>query len=166
MNDPASRSTNRFRMLLRLLPDEFRGDFGPEMEQIFAEQRADAERRGDRMSVLRLWWDTVKGVFTTAPREHLSMLRQDSSFALRMMRKNLGFTIAAIVVLGLGIGANTAIFSVVNAVLLKPLPYEHGERLLMLRERLSRNGPAGLNVSVSELNDYRAQTRSLDAVVE
>jgi putative ABC transport system permease protein len=163
-SDPAS--AKRYRLLLRLLPAEFRGDYGAEMEQVFADQRADAERHDGKMGVARLWWETAKGIFTTAPREHFAMLKQDSAFALRMMRKNLGFTIAAIVVLGLGIGANTAIFSVVNGVLLKPLPYEHGERLLMLRERLSRNGPAGRNVSVSELNDYRAQTRSLDAVVE
>jgi putative ABC transport system permease protein len=163
-SDPAS--AKRYRLLLRLLPAEFRGDYGAEMEQVFADQRADAERHGDKMGVARLWWETAKGIFTTAPREHFAMLKQDSAFALRMMRKNLGFTIAAIVVLGLGIGANTAIFSVVNGVLLKPLPYEHGERLLMLRERLSRNGPAGRNVSVSELNDYRVQTQSLDAVVE
>src|SRR5580692_3301390 len=144
MSDTTTRRTTRFyRLLLRLLPAEFRGDYGPEMEQVFAEQRAEAARAGDKMGLWRLWWETAKGIFTTAPREHLSMLRQDSGFALRMMGKNLGFTVAAIVVLGLGIGANTAIFSVVNAVLLKPLPYEHGERLLMLRERLSRNGPAG-----------------------
>jgi len=166
MSDTSSSSTRRYRLLLRLLPAEFRGDYGSEMEQVFAEQRADAARKGDRMSIWRLWWETTKGIFTTAPREHVAMLIQDSGFALRMMRKNLGFTIAAIIVLGLGIGANTAIFSVVNAVLLKPLPYEHGERLLMLRERLSRNDPAGQNVSVSELKDYRAQNRSLDAVVE
>ena len=166
MSELSKSSTRRFRMLLRLLPADFRGDFGPEMEQVFTEQRADAERHGDKIGLWRLWWETAKGIFTTAPREHLAMLEQDSAFALRMMRKNLGFTIAAIVVLGLGIGANTAIFSVVNAVLLKPLPYEHGERLLMLRERLSRNDPAGQNVSVSELNDYRAQNRSLDAIVE
>ena len=165
MSDSTPRATHRFRMLLRLLPAEFRGDFGPEMEQVFAEQRADAARKGDKMSIWRLWWETTKGIFTTAPCEHLSMLRQDSTFALRMMRKNIGFTIAAIVVLGLGIGANTAIFSVVNAVLLKPLPYEHGERLLMLRQHTEQGGALAL-ASVPELNDYRRQNRSLDAIVE
>jgi putative ABC transport system permease protein len=167
MSDTPTRQTTRFyRLLLRLLPAEFRGDYGPEMEQVFAEQRAEAARTGDKMSIWRLWWETAKGIFTTAPREHLSMLRQDSAFALRMMGKNLGFTVAAIVVLGLGIGANTAIFSVVNAVLLKPLPYEHGERLLLLRQGTSRAGQLGRTVSVPELMDYRRQNRSLDALVE
>jgi len=166
MRDPVRRTTQPFRMLLRLLPAEFRGDFGPEMEQVFIEQRAEAAREGGRMGVWRLWWETAKGIFSTAPREHLSMLRQDSTFALRMMRKNFGFTIAAIVVLGLGIGANTAIFSVVNAVLLKPLPYEHGERLLMMRQSTPRSGLMGSSVSVPELMDYRRQNRSLDALVE
>jgi putative ABC transport system permease protein len=167
MSDTTTRRTTRFyRLLLRLLPAEFRGDYGREMEQVFAEQRAEAARAGDKMGLWRLWWETAKGIFTTAPREHLSMLRQDSAFALRMMAKNVGFTIAAIVVLGLGIGANTAIFSVVNAVLLKPLPYEHGERLLLLRQGTSRAGQLGRTVSVPELLDYRRQNRSLDALVE
>ena len=166
MSDTTSGpSTRRFRMLLRLLPAEFRGDYGPEMEQVFVEQREDAERHGDKMSIWRLWWETAKGIVTTAPREHLSMLRQDAGFALRMMRKNLGFTIAAIVVLGLGIGANSAIFSVVNAVRLKRLPYAHGERLLMLSQRTARRGGIGRS-SVPELNDYRKQNRSLDGIVE
>jgi putative ABC transport system permease protein len=166
MSDTTSGpSTRRFRMLLRLLPAEFRGDYGPEMEQVFVEQRADVERHGDKMGIWRLWWETAKGIFTTAPREHLSMLRQDAGFALRMMRKNLGFTIAAIVVLGLGIGANSAIFSVVNAVLLKRLPYAHGERLLMLSQRTARGGGIGRS-SVPELNDYGKQNRSLDGIVE
>ena len=166
MTEPERRATKRFRMLLRLLPAEFRGDFGQEMEQVFVELREEAAREGGKMGVWRLWWETAKGIFTTAPREHLSMLRQDSTFALRMMRKNLGFTIAAIIVLGLGIGANTAIFSVVNAVLLKPLPYQHGERLLMLRQATIGAGLMGRSVSVPELMDYRRQNRSLDAIVE
>ncbi|HEY2461852.1 MAG TPA: ABC transporter permease [Candidatus Acidoferrum sp.] len=167
MKETNASTTNKFyRLLLRLLPFEFRGDFGPEMEQVFAAQSAEVAREGGKIGVWRLWWETVKGIFTTAPREHLSMLGQDSMFALRMMRKNIGFTIAATIVLGLGIGANTAIFSVVNAVLLKPLPYEHGDRLLLLRERLSPASPVGRNVSVPEMTDYRTQNRSLDGLVE
>jgi putative ABC transport system permease protein len=163
-NDSKPRS-RALQLLMRLLPAEFRGDYGPEMEQVFAEQREEAVRSGDKMGILRLWWETARGIFTTAPSEHWSMLKQDTGFALRMMRKNLGFTIAAIIVLGLGIGANTAIFSVVNAVLLKPLPYEHGERLLMLSQRTVPGGGVGRS-SVPELNDYRAQSRSMDGIVE
>jgi len=166
MEKETSRATRLYRGLLRLLPFDFRSDFGPEMEQVFSEQRAEAEREGGKMGAWRLWWETLKGIFTTAPREHLSMLRQDSTFALRMMQKNLGFTIAAIVVLGLGIGANTAIFSVVNAVLLKPLPYEHGDRLLMLQQSTPSTGLMGSSVSIPDLMDYRRQNRSLDALVE
>jgi putative ABC transport system permease protein len=163
-NNTSQRAARRFRWLLQLLPAEFRGDYGPEMEQVFAEQRAEADRGGDKMGMWRLWWETTKGIFITAPREHLAMLRQDSGFALRMMRKNLGFTSAAIVVLGLGIGANTAIFSVVDAVLVRPLPYKHGEQLVLLTPRAS-DGQAGL-FSVPEMNDYRQQNRSLDGIVE
>ncbi len=165
-NTTSGPSTRRFRMLLRLLPAEFRGDYGLEMEQVFTEQREEAERHGDKIGIWRLWWETAKGIFTTAPQEHLSMLRQDSGFALRMMRKNLGFTMAAIVVLGLGIGANTAIFSVVNAVLLKPLPYAHGERLLLLNQRITREGGGIGFASVPEMTDYRRQNRSMDGIVE
>jgi len=134
-----------------LLPFDFRSDFGPEMETVFHEQHQEAGRSNGTTGVLRLWWETIVGIFRTAPGEHLAMFRQDAGFALRMMRKSPGFTLAAILTLGLGIGANSAIFSVVTRLLLKPLPYEHGERLVTLRPTGAARGNAESTFSVAEI---------------
>lgn len=155
-----------FRFLLRMFPFDFRWDFGREMEQTFEEQRADAEKQGGKIGVLRLWWETIAGVFTTAPREHWEMLRQDAGYALRMMRKNPGFTAAAVLTLGLGIGANTAIFSVVYGVLLRPLPYGSGEQLVRLRQEARLRNQPNIGFSEKELMDFRQQTQTLEGLVE
>lgn len=92
-----------------------------------------------------LWWDQVT---------------RDAHYALRMLRRSPAFTVAAVLTLALGIGANTAIFSVIDAALLRPLPYPKPDRIVMLYGR----GPAGENAELSPATflDFRRQSRSLD----
>jgi predicted permease len=86
--------------------------------------------------------------------------------AVRALRHSPGFASLVVVTLGLGIGANTAIFSVVRAVLLKPLPHRDGDRLVYLRH--SMDGPGGGNIgfSVPEVRDFRTGAKSLAGIAE
>ena len=152
--------------LLRLLPFDFQRDFGSDMEQAFREQRDDTARRRGRFGLLRMWWATVIDIFRMAPREHMSVLAQDTRYAMRVMRRNLGYTVASIMILGLGIGVNTSIFSVVNSVLLKPLPYLQGDRLVVLRQPAVKQGNNNIAFSVQEIQDFRKQNASLTGLVE
>lgn len=90
----------------------------------------------------------------------------DLRFTLRSLARARGFTAAVVLTLALGIGANTAIFSVVRGVMLKPLPHRDGDRLMYLRQ--SADGPGRENVlfSVPEINDFRATTRTLQGIAE
>src|SRR3982075_438252 len=96
----------------------------------------------------------------------MDQLLRDIRFGVRTLTKNRGFALLAIVTLGLGIGANTAIFSVIAGVLLKPLPYGNADRLVLIRQSAPLAGRPNSGVSIRELYDYRAQTRSFDALVE
>ncbi len=91
----------------------------------------------------------------------LEILWQDLRFGLRMLLKNPGFALIAILTLALGIGANTAIFSVVNAALLRPLPFPESARLVWAWGNI-RNRANRASVSPLDYMDYRAQTTTFD----
>lgn len=86
---------------------------------------------------------------------------QDLRYALRMLRKNPGFTAVAIITLALGIGANTAIFTLVNTVLLRPLPYPEPDRIVRF---IFSSPPGNNNASVPEFMMWREQTQAFQDV--
>ncbi|MGA8742843.1 MAG: permease prefix domain 1-containing protein [Terracidiphilus sp.] len=90
----------------------------------------------------------------------LEILLQDLQYALRQFRRSPGLAVSAILTLALGIGASTAIFSVVEGVVLAPLPYPQADRLMMLQE--SRPGVHQLGISYPDVQDWKQNTRSFE----
>jgi predicted permease len=91
---------------------------------------------------------------------------QDARYSLRGWLRNPGYTLLALLTLALGIGVNTAIFSVIYGVMLRALPYENGKQLVVLRQQAPLAGVNNLNFSVKEIEDYRNQSQTFDALAE
>jgi putative ABC transport system permease protein len=100
-----------------------------------------------------------------AEKGHYEMgtLWQDMKYGARMLIKNPGFTVVAVLTMALGIGANSAIFSVINTVLLRPLPYEDSERLMLFTE-WSEQIP-NMSFSVANFKDVRDQNSTFESLV-
>jgi hypothetical protein len=149
---PRRPSLACYRALSRLLPRDFRATAGPELEAAAAacvsRERARLGRLGVAIAAVRIAADTVSNAVALRFEDHntsfrsihaspprgviealMDNLKKDLLYAIRGFRRQPGFFLLTVMTLALGIGANTAIFSVVNGVLLRPLPYPNSEQL-------------------------------------
>jgi putative ABC transport system permease protein len=170
-----------YRVLLRAFPRSFRRRFGPDMAELFADQLRHAHRRG-AWAVLGLWCTTVFTVTRHAAEERRAQRRGDAPsaylpithngasmsafvmdlmWAARGLWRRPGFTIAAAAMLAIGLGFNTALFAVVNAVVLRPLPYPQADQIVMVWTGLNPDG-TGANNSYADYLSWKERTHSLD----
>ena len=129
------------------------------MEQTFRAQRREAHQQGSMSALLRLWLETIRDVFTTAPREHLAILRQDVGYAVRALRRAPVFAGAVILTLAVGVSGVVAVFTIINAFMFRPLPVDRPGELMSISTR-DRHAAVPHGLSFADLQDYRTGTGS------
>ncbi len=177
------------RLLLAPYPRWFREEFGAEIERHLERQRSETRYARGISGALRFLWDTLRDALAAGVRLRLEpgwewfrdwglrkgreemtarmgAMTRDLKQAVRSLGRSPGFAAVFVLTLGLGIGANTAMFSAVNAVLLRPLPHEEGDRLVYLRHKAQLAGIENALFSVPEIEDYRSGVPSLASVAE
>ncbi|MGH9817499.1 MAG: ABC transporter permease, partial [Candidatus Acidiferrales bacterium] len=117
-------------------------------------------RTRQRLARRRKWNDDRETLRRGKGDSFMQGFLQDLHYGLRLIRKNPGFALLAVLTLALGIGANTAIFTVVNAVLLRPLPYSDPDRLVYIQENNLKKGWDSFSVAPPNFVDWRAQSQS------
>ena len=173
-----------YRVLLWLaFPRRLRRIFGDDMVRLFDAQREEVRASGG--SVIRLWADAIGDAFLQGTAERLKQVEsagfalvrevrrwrwwmhafvQDVRYAGRLMFKQPGVTVVTLLTLALGIGANTAIFSAVDAVLLRPLPYPEGDRLVKVWEKRHREGVLNNTVAPADFIDWSKMNGAFEAM--
>jgi predicted permease len=147
-----------YRGLLFLYPAEFRDEYARELCLALDDR---CREQSWMPGILLVWIHAALGVLFEAPKEHYHMIIQDLRYAIRMMRREALVTAAAIVVLALGIGSTTLVFSLADGLLVRPLPYPEQDRLVAVEEYHPMETRAGGAVAFPNYLDIRARTQLL-----
>src|SRR5262245_56233235 len=146
-----------YNLLLQLYPASFRNEYGGEMRAIFERRRRDAgtiEQAG-------LWIETVADLCFNAARAQSDLLRQDAGYCVRALARVPGFAVTVVLMVTLGIGATTAVFSVTDVVLLRPLPFPDENRLVKIWERLP--GYDTMELSPAHYRDWTRDAQTIES---
>lgn len=136
------RAVDVYRALLWCYPGRFRDEYGAEMADVFTEQLREARLHAGPRGAAAIWAGTLVDLIPSAVREHRHVIRQDLRHAVRILAANPGFTAVAVLSLALGIGANGAIFSLLNSVMMSTLAVRNPHELVMLTD----TGASGVSV--------------------
>jgi putative ABC transport system permease protein len=126
------RAKRIYKALLHCYPAAFRNEYGSQMLLMFAEQLGEARRSGGSIRFVALWLRAAVDALVVGPKEHAHVLVQDLRYTLRSVAASPGFSTVAILSLTMGIGANTAIFTLRNQLLHSPLPGVQSPRQLVM----------------------------------
>ncbi|MFP5284405.1 MAG: ABC transporter permease [Thermoanaerobaculia bacterium] len=147
-----------YRALLRLYPSFFRLEYRDELCYAFAER---AGELSGPFASLKILLAALADVVPNAIAVHWDVLRQDVRYAARALRRTPGFALTAVMVVALGVGANTAVFSVADFVFVRPLPYADADRLV----KLWQGSQAGRSeASPANYRDWKAMSSSLSGM--
>jgi putative ABC transport system permease protein len=147
--------TRLYRALLHLYPASFRCEYGDELTAVFAQR---ATERGRFIATA----EAVADVLPSAVAAHADILRQDLRYTVRAMSRAPGFVATAVLVVALGVGANTAAFTLADFVLLRPLPFPEPDRLVKIWE--TTPGYSRMEASAANYRDWKTLTSSFSGM--
>ncbi|HEY2295590.1 MAG TPA: ABC transporter permease [Thermoanaerobaculia bacterium] len=148
-----------YHALLLLYPASFRAEYRDELCDAFAER---ARELSGLLAPLRIILAALADVVPNAIAAHWDVLRQDLGYAARSLRRTPGFALTAVLLVALGVGANTAVFSLADFIFVRPLPYADSDRLVMIWQ--ATQGFGTMEASPANYRDWKAMTTSFSAM--
>jgi predicted permease len=150
-----------YRALLLLYPSSWREEYGDEMRAVFQARRRSASNPA---AVLVLWLETIADLLTGAAGVQFDVLRQDLKYAARTFARSPGFVATSIGIAAIGIGATTAAFTMVDHVLIEPLPFRDPGRLVKIYEDHSAQGARFFDSSPANFHDWQTMSTSFESM--
>ena len=151
------------RVASRIVPPHLRRDFREEWDaELSADRQADVARSGRPRSVTRALGSVPDAIYLASRQWSVDMLLQDVRYAFRVLRQRAAYTALVVLTLGVGIGAATAVFSAIDAVLLQPLPFRNPSQLVQVFENDRVNQKPRYPVAPANWSDWRAGAHAFE----